>query len=334
MSATHAELPPRILISNDDGIHAPGIALLESVARELSDDVWVVAPDGERSGAGHSVSLSHPIRMRELDERHYAISGTPTDCVLMAVCEILGDRRPDCVLSGINSGANLAEDLSKSGTIAAAMEGTLFGIRSIALSQLRGADFTARFGPSERYARGIIEQLLALPEWPADSFVNVNFPPIDADDVTGIRVTAQGQRPPGSFSIEARTDTRTQRYYWVDIEYTDGAKAPGDGSARDHGERDLRDADPHELHEHGLAADAHRRARALTAGRADHWRAVVPPSIGSTTPVQYDASSEPRYRQPYAISSGVPARCIGVSTSASALSSNMPITGEIIGVSV
>lgn len=221
-----ADQNPRILITNDDGIHAPGIAVLETIARGLSDDVWVVAPDQERSGAGHSVSLSHPVRMRQLDERHFQISGTPTDCVLMAVCEILRDQPPTYVLSGINSGANLAEDVSYSGTIAAAMEGTLLGMRSLALSQLRGPDRQANFAPCEYYAPDLIRRLLTLEHWPRDSFINVNFPHAAPDDIAGVRLTTQGQRPPGSFSIDARTDTRDQPYYWVNIEYTDGAKEP------------------------------------------------------------------------------------------------------------
>lgn len=216
----------RILITNDDGIHAPGIALLESIAGDFSDDVWVVAPDQERSGAGHSVSLSHPIRMRQLDERHFQIAGTPTDCVLMAVFEIMQDRRPTVVLSGINSGANLAEDVSYSGTIAAAMEGTLLGMRSIALSQLRGPDGQPDFAPSERYAPDLIRKLIDLDEWPADAFININFPHAAPDAITGTRLTSQGQRPPGSFSIDARIDARSQSYYWVKIAYTDGTKHP------------------------------------------------------------------------------------------------------------
>jgi len=226
MTKSAGESPPRILITNDDGIHAPGIAVLESIARGISDDVWVVAPDQERSGAGHSVSLSQPVRMRRLDERHFQISGTPTDCVLMAVCEILRDKRPTYVLSGINSGANLAEDVSYSGTIAAAMEGTLLGMRSLALSQLRGPDRQANFAPCERHAPALIRTLLTLPHWPKDSFININFPHADADAIDGVRLTTQGQRPPGSFSIDPRVDTRDQPYYWVNVEYTDGAKEP------------------------------------------------------------------------------------------------------------
>ena len=143
----------RILVTNDDGIHAPGIELLESIARELSDDVWVVAPSEERSGAGHSVSLTTPIRMRCVGEKRYQISGTPTDCVLMALCEIMTDAPPSIVLSGINSGANLAEDVTYSGTCAAAMEGTLVGIRSIALSQVRANNGAVDFSIAERFGQ-------------------------------------------------------------------------------------------------------------------------------------------------------------------------------------
>lgn len=217
---------PRILIANDDGIHAPGLELLERIALELSDDVWVVAPDGERSGAGHSVSLTNPVRMRELDPRHFAVAGTPTDCVIMALWSVLADRQPDVILSGINSGANLGEDCSYSGTIAAAMEGTLLGIRSIALSQIRQADGTADFATAEAHAPGLIRQLLDLEQWPEGSFINVNFPGCGPDRVTGIRLTRQGQRPPGSFSVDARTDTRRLPYYWIKISYPEHTAPP------------------------------------------------------------------------------------------------------------
>lgn len=216
----------RILITNDDGIHAPGIAVLETIAKTISDDVWVIAPDQERSGAGHSVSLAHPIRMRQLDDRHFQISGTPTDCVLMGATHILKDKKPTCVLSGINAGANLAEDVSYSGTIAAAMEGTLLGMRAIALSQLRGPNREVNFAPSEAFAPGLIKQLLQLEQWPSDSLININFPHADPAAINGIQLTNQGQRPPGSFTISPRQDTREQPYYWVNVSYMEGTKVP------------------------------------------------------------------------------------------------------------
>ena len=213
---------PRILITNDDGIHAPGLALLERIARELSDDVWVVAPDNERSGAGHSVSITNPIRMRQLEEKRYQISGTPTDCVLMALWHFMGGEFPSIILSGINNGANLGEDVTYSGTIAAAMEGTLLGIRSISLSQLRPVGGIADYSPAEAYAPDLIRQLIATDDWPEGSLININFPRCAIDEVVGVRVTTQGQRPPGSFTIEPRTDARNQPYFWVKISYPDG----------------------------------------------------------------------------------------------------------------
>ena len=217
----------RILIVNDDGIHSRGIALLENIARGITDDVWVVAPDHEKSGASHSISLTIPIRMRQLGEKRYQITGTPTDCVLMAVSVFMRDAPPTVILSGINSGANLAEDVSYSGTTAAAMEGTLLGIRSIALSQIRALDSQADFAPTEKYGPELVKKLIDLKQWPEGSFININFPNVSPDEVTGIRLTKQGQRPPGSFSIDARIDARSQPYYWVKIAYPPGNEYPG-----------------------------------------------------------------------------------------------------------
>src|ERR1700750_1360595 len=125
----------RILVTNDDGIHSPGLSVAEKIARSLSDDVWVVAPENEQSGASHSLTLTSPLRLRTLEERRYAVSGTPTDCVMMACLHILKDQPPDLILSGVNWGSNLADDVTYSGTIAGAMEGCALGIPSIALSQ-------------------------------------------------------------------------------------------------------------------------------------------------------------------------------------------------------
>ena len=126
----------RILLCNDDGVHAPGIAVLERIARTLSDDITIVAPSGEQSGAGRSLTLTRPLRIRQLDERRHAVAGTPTDAVMMALGLVMEGSPPDLILSGVNRGANLGEDVSYSGTVSAAMEGALAGIRSIALSQV------------------------------------------------------------------------------------------------------------------------------------------------------------------------------------------------------
>src|ERR1700689_959114 len=135
----HAKRPPmRILLTNDDGIHAQGLKLLESIARELSDDVTVVAPESDQSGGAPFPSPTPPSRLREIGPRHFALKGTPTDCVIMGVRKIMADNPPDLVLSGVNRGQNVAEDVTYSGTIAGAMEGALLGIPSIALSQAYG----------------------------------------------------------------------------------------------------------------------------------------------------------------------------------------------------
>ena len=220
MSTSHNQL--RILITNDDGIHAPGIELLEKIARTLTDDVWVVAPDQERSGAGHSISLTLPIRMRQLGPKRYEVAGTPTDCVLMALSQCMSDGPPTLLLSGINSGANLAEDVTYSGTIAAAMEGTLFGIRSIALSQVRAPGAVADFAPAAAFCPDLLKKIVALDAWPEGSFININFPDAPVAEIQAARLTTQGQRPPGSFSIVPRVDARAQPYYWVQIAYTSG----------------------------------------------------------------------------------------------------------------
>lgn len=205
----------RILLTNDDGIHAEGLEVLERIARQISDDVWVVAPETDQSGVAHSLSLNDPLRVREVDSRHFAVRGTPTDCVIMAVRSIM-DTPPDLVLSGINRGANIADDVTYSGTIAAAMEGTLMGVRSIALSQAYA--FGSEFGPSydtaEAHAVGVIRSLLEF-NLPSDTLLNVNFPKDAPDMVKGVKVVRQGKRDAGSLYIESRKDGRGNPYHWL-----------------------------------------------------------------------------------------------------------------------
>lgn len=215
----------RVLIVNDDGIHAPGIQLLEKVVREHCDDVWVVAPDEEKSGASHSISMHMPIRQRQLDERHIAIKGSPTDCVLMALQQVMPER-PTLVLAGINRGGNLADEIHYSGTIAVAMEAALLGIPAIALSQVfpRGGDVP--WDTAERFAVPVIEQVLERGLGDG-SFVNINFPPVPASRVSGLQLTAMGRRPPGAFKTEGRVDNRRIPYYWVHLEPDEGGEREG-----------------------------------------------------------------------------------------------------------
>jgi 5'-nucleotidase len=167
----------RILLTNDDGIHAPGLEVLEKIARELSDDLWIVAPETDQSGVAHSLSLNDPLRLREIGPRHYAVKGTPTDCVIMGVRYLMRDRPPDVVLSGVNRGRNCAEDVTYSGTVAGAMEGTVLGIPSFALSQSHSAANRQRphWETALRYAPDLIRRVLQEGV-PRDVLININFP--------------------------------------------------------------------------------------------------------------------------------------------------------------
>jgi len=205
----------RILLTNDDGIHAEGLQVLERIARTLSDDVWVVAPEADQSGFAHSLSLSEPLRMRKVDDRHFALRGTPTDCVIMGVRKVM-DSPPDLILSGVNNGANMADDVTYSGTIAGAMEGTLLGIRSIALSQAYDYTNDMRYVPwdtAENLAPDLLKRLVEL-DIPRGVFLNVNFPKLPAQDVKGVQVTSQGRLTHGLW-IDERKDGRGFPYYWL-----------------------------------------------------------------------------------------------------------------------
>ncbi len=203
----------RILVTNDDGIHAPGLEALIEIATQLSSDVWVVAPEFNQSGAGHSLSIINPIRARDVSETKYAIEGTPTDCVLFAVKHLLKGRKPDIVLSGVNRGTNMADDVTYSGTIAGAMEGCLLGIPSIAFSQAFSHPHSVKWGTATHHGADVARRILEM-DFPRNVFVNVNFPDVVSASVKGIKVTRQGVRAFGGTVIE-RTDPRGGAYYWI-----------------------------------------------------------------------------------------------------------------------
>jgi 5'-nucleotidase len=222
--------PMRILITNDDGIHAPGLKLLEKIARTFTDDIFVVAPESDQSGVAHSLSLNNPLRLREISPRHFAVQGTPTDCVIMGVRKLMGDVRPDLLLSGVNRGQNAAEDVTYSGTIAAAIEGTLLGVPSIALSQAyAGVEKRDRphWDTAEAHAPAVIQKILSIGIAP-DVLINVNFPPCDAASVAGIEVTAQGRRVGQLLRVEERHDGRAIPYYW--LMFQRAGASPGQGT--------------------------------------------------------------------------------------------------------
>jgi 5'-nucleotidase len=204
---------PRILIVNDDGINAPGLKVLERIARELSRDIWVFAPEIEQSGMSHAFTLTGAIRVQRMSRRRFSISGSPTDCVLLAVSEFLKDHKPDLVLSGVNRGANLAEEVIYSGTVAGAMEGTLLGIRSIAMSQVLGPERADNWDAARTHGPRIVRALLAE-DWPRDVFMNVNFPACDAEEVGGTTVVRQGRRSAG-YEIHKITPMRGREYYMI-----------------------------------------------------------------------------------------------------------------------
>ena len=208
----------RILLTNDDGINAPGLSVLEHIARRFSDDIWICAPAEEQSGAGHSLTLTRPIRLREHAERRFSVAGTPTDAVTMALKKLM-PAPPDLILSGVNRGANLGDDVTYSGTVSAAIEGALAGIRSIALSQVyskEGMADAVPFDAAEAWGEKVIRPLIDAPFAPR-TLVNVNFPPLTAGEVKGIRVVRQGFHDYARGSVVEGTDPRGYRYYWFGL---------------------------------------------------------------------------------------------------------------------
>jgi 5'-nucleotidase len=215
----------RILVTNDDGINAHGLKICEEIARKISDDVWVVAPEYDQSGVSHSLSLNDPLRLRQIGERHFAVKGTPTDCVIMAARNVMPEV-PELVLSGVNRGRNAAEDVLYSGTIAAAKEACVLGIPSFALSQ--GYTSANKQQPywqtATEHAPAIIKRILDQ-GIPRDVLVNVNFPDCAPGAVKGISVASQGKRDAQLLHIDARHDGRGNPYYW--IAYARGVKPLG-----------------------------------------------------------------------------------------------------------
>lgn len=210
----------RILITNDDGINAEGLEVLRRAAAKLSDDVWVVAPETNQSGVSHALSLTQPLRVRQIEDKVFAVNGTPTDCVIIAVRQIM-DHRPDLILSGVNAGQNIADHITYSGTVAGALEGAILGIRSIAFSQAH--DWTKGTDPidwrvSTAKIPEILSKLIAV-DMPTSSFLNVNFPIQLSSDEDHISVSRQAQRMHG-LAIEDRVDGVGRPYYWLKFEQT------------------------------------------------------------------------------------------------------------------
>lgn len=223
----------RILLTNDDGIEAEGLECLARIAAQLSDpgsssatrgspnEIWVCAPQTEQSGKGRGITLTEPLRVNRLGEKRFAVTGTPTDCVVLAVNDLMPDK-PDLVLSGVNRGHNVGEDCSYSGTVAGALQGMAFGIRSIALSQSLERfhdEVTAHWETAEAFAPAIISRLLERP-WASGVVMNLNFPARPPEAVTEVEVTRQGFRDIGEMHAVKRTDLRGRDYYWMSFRGT------------------------------------------------------------------------------------------------------------------
>ena len=208
----------RILLTNDDGIHAPGLTVLERIAARLSDDIWICAPSEEQSGAGHSLTLTRPVRLKQHDARRFSVAGTPTDAVTMALRKVLPSP-PDLILSGVNRGANLGDDVTYSGTVSAAFEGALAGIRSIALSQVyskEGMGDGVSFDAATEWGEKVLRPLIDAP-FADRTLVNINFPPLPAGEVKGIRVVRQGFHDYSRGSLIESTDPRGFPYFWFGL---------------------------------------------------------------------------------------------------------------------
>lgn len=230
----------RILITNDDGINARGLQVLEAIAAEIAGpggEVWTVAPAFEQSGVAHKISFVHPTMIAQLGPRRYAAEGAPADCVLAGIHDVLHDQKPDLVLSGVNRGNNAAENAVYSGTLGGAMEGALQGIRAIALSQFWGpgnVDLADPFEAAAAHGVGVVRALLERGIWHDRDygvFYNVNFPPIPAAAVKGMRVGAQGWRPDVSFSVAPHVSPSGRRFLWVQGGPQHQPTAPGTDAA-------------------------------------------------------------------------------------------------------
>jgi 5'-nucleotidase len=210
----------RILLTNDDGYHAPGLEVLEAIARQFSDDIWICAPSEEQSGAGHALTLNRPVRLVQFAERRFAVTGTPTDSVVMALRTVMDGQGPDLILSGVNRGANLGDDITYSGTVSAAIEGALGGIRAVAFSQVHNAASLASgdpFAAAREWGAKVLQPLLDAP-FATRTLINVNFPPLAAEDVKGIRVVRQGFHDYARGTVVEGKDPRGYKYYWFGLD--------------------------------------------------------------------------------------------------------------------
>lgn len=206
----------RILLTNDDGVQAFGLKVLKHIAEAISDDVWICAPDTEMSAASRGVSLHNPVRLKKYDDRTFSVTGTPTDSVIVGLKDVLNDHPPDLILSGVNRGQNLAEDVTFSGTIAGALQGMQMGIPSIALSLARGFQGAESlpWETAEAHGPELLKSLITA-GWPKDVILSINFPDAAPDAVKGVQITRQGHRDFQMTGVDKRPYPRGGHYYWL-----------------------------------------------------------------------------------------------------------------------
>jgi len=215
----------RILLTNDDGIDAPGLTVLEQIAAELAREVWVVAPEHDQSGVSHAISLHHPIRISHQGPRRFGVNGTPGDCAVIGVCHLLTEHPPQLILSGVNRGLNLGTETVFSGTVGGAMTGMMLGIPSIALSQSYKDRSNVPWDTARTLGGRVVSDLLAI-GWSREACLNVNFPPLPPDQVGPVTLARQGVGMIAGMHVETRTDPRGMSYHWLNFRRGDREQGP------------------------------------------------------------------------------------------------------------
>ncbi|MFN3581644.1 MAG: 5'/3'-nucleotidase SurE [Pseudomonas sp.] len=203
----------RVLLTNDDGWRGPGMKVMEEIALQIAEEVWIISPDLDQSGVSMSITLHSPLRVHHMGERRLSVSGTPSDCVLLAIGELMPEP-PDLLLSGVNAGANISDSVAYSGTIGGALTGTLLGIPAIALSQAYHKGDDIHWDTARHFGPGIVRQLLEK-GWPTDCAMNINFPACRPDQVAGVATCRARAGSIGGINIESRRDTRDVPYFWL-----------------------------------------------------------------------------------------------------------------------
>jgi 5'-nucleotidase len=220
-----ASVLDRILLTNDDGIDAPGLVVLEAIAAELAREVWVVAPEHDQSGVSHAISLHHALRVSERGPRRFGISGTPGDCAVMGICHLMTDGAPQLLLSGVNRGLNLGMETVFSGTVGGAMTGMMLGVPSIALSQAYKDRNNVLWDASRTLGAKVVRDLLAI-GWSKDACLNVNFPACSAAEAGPVTLARQGVGMVAGMHVDTRTDPRGMTYHWLNFRRGDRQQGP------------------------------------------------------------------------------------------------------------